>query len=532
MEQGHFGVIDIIVLVIYFGGMASLGPLFASKGKTTEGYFLGDRSFPGWLVGFSMFATSISSITFMAYPADAYKTSWFRMVGNLSLPLVVLIASFYFLPFFRRTKITSAYEYLEDRFGPVSRVYAATMFIVGQLVRISLILYLVSVLLHQLTGMNPFLSIIIGGVITSFYTVLGGIRAVLWTDFIQSLVLWAGGIIALVAIIWALPGGLGQIWEVANAHDKFSMMDLNAQGDLAPVPWGIDFGEKTVLLFFLVGMGNWLYEYSANQNVIQRYAASKSAKEARVAMWTCCIFSVPTWALFFFLGTALFVYYQEFPTTEAAQMLNGELKAEQILPYFVITVLPQGLTGLVIAAVLSAAMSSLSSSINAVSAVTLVDVYKRHLAPGRTDTHYVIVAKLVGLGLAVIMIAGASLLFLFQNTTLLDAATVLSALTAGGLFGMYLLGFFTKIGDDRSVVTGAAFTIAFSLWMSFSGLQQSGKIDWIPEALIAPIHGYYAGIIGHALMFVVGFIVGGILPSKKRDLHNLTVYTQDATPLD
>lgn len=530
-QTGHFGFIDVIVLVVYFASMAALGPFFASKGKTTEGYFLGDRSFPGWLIGFSMFATSISSMTFMGYPADAYKTSWFRMISNLSLPLVVLVATFYFLPFFRRTRITSAYEYLEDRFGPVSRVYAASMFMVGQLLRVSLILYLISVLLEELTGMDPYLAILVGGVITSVYTVLGGIRAVLWTDFIQSIVLWAGGLIALFWIIRKLPGGLGQIFVDGMAHQKFSMRDFNSAGELAPVPWGIDFTEKTVFLFFLVGMGNWLYEYTANQNVIQRYVASKSAKEARIAMWTCCIFSVPTWALFYFIGTALYVYYQQFPSTEAAQMLTGELKAEKILPFFVITVLPQGITGLVIAAVLAAAMSSLSSSINSVSAVTLVDIYRRHLVPGRSDTHYVIVAKLVGLGVSVIMIVGAALLYMFQNTTLLDAATVLSALTAGGLFGMYLLGFFTKIGDDRSVVTGAACTVAFSLWMSFSGLQESGKINWIPEVLVSPIHGYYAGIIGHTLMFIVGFVVGGLLPKRQRDLTNLTVYTQDSTPL-
>lgn len=535
MEQhGHFGVIDFIVLFVYFGAMASLGPIFASKAKTTEGYFLGDRSFPGWLVGFSMFATSISSITFLAYPGDAYKTAWFRMIGNYSLPFVVLLASFYFLPFFRKTKITSAYEYLEGRFGPVSRVYAASFFTIGQMVRISLILYLVSVLVHEITGLDPFVSILIGGVVTSFYTVLGGIRAVLWTDFIQALVLWLGGIIALGWIIWALPGGLGQIFEVASQHQKFSMMDLNAEGELAPVPWGIDFGEKTVLLFFLVGMGNWLYEYSANQNVIQRFAAAKSAREARIAMWTCCVFSVPTWALFFFLGTALFVFYQVFPTPDATAMLTGEQKAEQILPYFVITVLPKGITGLVIAAVLSAAMSSLSSSINSVSAVALVDIYKRHLVKDRTDTHYVIVAKLIGLFLAVFMIVGAALLFKFQNTTLLDAATVLSALTAGGLFGMYLLGFFTKVGDDRAIIVGAVFTVVFSLWMSLSGLKVGdtvGRMDWYPDVLISPIHGYYAGIIGHAIMFILGFLIGNLLPQRKRDLTNLTVYTQDSTPL-
>ncbi|MCP4640301.1 MAG: sodium:solute symporter, partial [bacterium] len=146
-----FETLDIIVLVLYFGAMAAMGPLFAKKGRTTEGYFLGDRSFPGWLIGFSMFATSISSITFMAYPGDGYKTAWLRMIPNFTLPLAVLMASYFFLPFFRRGKITSAYEYLEGRFGPKVRLYAALAFIVSQVIRISMILFLVSQLVQEVT---------------------------------------------------------------------------------------------------------------------------------------------------------------------------------------------------------------------------------------------------------------------------------------------------------------------------------------------------------------------------------------------
>jgi len=312
--MGHFTVVDIIVLFVYFGAMAALGPIFAHKGRTTEGYFLGDRSFPGWLVGVSMFATSISSVTFVAYPSDAYKIAWYRMTPNYMLPVAILVATFFFLPFFRRTHITSAYEYLEDRFGPKTRVYAACAFIIGQVMRISMILYLVAILVHEMTGLNVYVSIIVGGTITSFYTVLGGIRAVLWTDFIQAMVLWVGGLISLFVIIHDMPGGLGQIFSIAHHFHKFSMSDLNDSGVLEPVKWGPDLSQKTVSLFLLVGLGNWLNEYCSNQNVIQRYAAAKSSHQARVAMWVCCIFSVPTWALFMFLGTALFAFFHVHPT--------------------------------------------------------------------------------------------------------------------------------------------------------------------------------------------------------------------------
>jgi solute:Na+ symporter, SSS family len=545
MDHGQFGVIDYVVLFLYFGAMASLGPFFASKARTTEGYFLGDRSFPGWLVGFSMFATSISSVTFMAFPADGYKAAWYRLTPSFMLPVAVLFASIYFLPFFRRTKITSAYEYLEDRFGPKTRVYAASAFIVGQVFRVSTILYLVSFLVYSILQVPDYLGgvyacILIGGIITVFYTALGGIRAVMWTDFTQAMVLWVGGIICLFAIVTDLPGGFGQVISEGWAAGKFSFtMDYSAESPtgLAPVKgFSLDFTDKTVLLLMLVGLGNWMTEYSANQNVIQRYAASKSAHQARVAMWVCAAFSVPTWIMFYFVGTALWVFYQHFPSPETAAMLTGAggAKAEEVLPHFIITRLPAGVTGLVIAAVLAAAMSSLSSSINAVSAVGIVDIYKRHMVRGQTDRHYVFVAKSISVGLGVIMVIGATLLYELQTTTLQDIGTVLAALTAGGLWGLYMLGFFTKRGIDGPVLFAIGCTLLFTLWMTL------GSMKWLPAGLTSPIHPYYAGIIGHVLMFVSGYLFarlavwlyGSRFQRRDEALHNLTVWTADTKPLD
>jgi solute:Na+ symporter, SSS family len=217
--MGHFGIIDTIVLVVYFAAMAGIGVYFARRNKTTEGYFVGDRNFPGWLIGFSIFATSISSMTFIGFPADGYKTAWYRMTPNFALPIAVIIATTFFLPFFRRSHVTSAYEYLEARFGPKTRVYAAAAFILNQVVRLSIILYLVSVLLHEITGLDPYVSILVGALITSFYTIMGGIRAVLWTDFIQSLVLWGGGVAVIFALLYKIPGGLGEVISLGTANN-------------------------------------------------------------------------------------------------------------------------------------------------------------------------------------------------------------------------------------------------------------------------------------------------------------------------
>ncbi|HOT51356.1 MAG TPA: sodium:solute symporter, partial [Candidatus Hydrogenedentes bacterium] len=242
-----FTVLDWVILVVYFLAMASMGPIFARRGRTTEGYFLGNRSFPGWLIGLSMFATSISSITFMAYPADAYKTAYLRFLPCLMLPLGVFLASLIFLPFYRKAHVVSAFEYLEGRFGPGVRLYAALMFVFGQLIRLSLILYLVSLLVRQMTGLDPYVCILIGGVITSFYTIMGGIEAVIWTDFFQSFLLWGGGFACLFLAVYHIDGGLATVIKTAFEDGKFMLGDLNsATGSLERAAWGFSLTEKTV----------------------------------------------------------------------------------------------------------------------------------------------------------------------------------------------------------------------------------------------------------------------------------------------
>ncbi|KAA3618900.1 MAG: sodium:solute symporter [Calditrichaeota bacterium] len=509
--------LDIVMLVIYMGGMLSLGFWFSRKNTDTEEYFVGGRSHAGWVIGLSLVGTSISSITFLAYPADAFKTAWLRFLPNLMMPLGILIAARVFLPFFRRRKITSAYEYLEDRFGPSIRVYGSLAFIVGQLVRVSIILYLISLVLHEMLGVDPVLSILIAGGFVAIYTIIGGIDAVIWTDVIQTIVLMLGGIISLIVIINILPGGLGQIFSVALADGKFGLSDLH-NGQLVDAPWGFSLQEKTVTMMLVLGLVNWLTEYSSNQNVVQRFAASKSSKEARKAMWIGVSTSLPIWAFYMFLGTSMYVLFKVFPTIESSEILVGVRKAEQIFPFFIMNYLPPGITGLVIAAALAAAMSSLDSSINAISTVSVTDFYRRYLAPNREDRHYLKAAWWIAGFAAVFMIGGAIVLSKSASQTMQDTATILVSLLGGGLMGMYLLGFLTKKGDARSVWFGIVFTMTFTGWSILA------KNDMLPEILQAPFDLYYTGIFGNLIMFVVGYVVGTIWSKKERDLSQLTIW--------
>ncbi|MFT5033923.1 MAG: SSS family solute:Na+ symporter, partial [Bacteroidia bacterium] len=293
-------VVDIAVLAAYLLGVLALGIYFSGRTATTDDYFVGGRNYKGWVIGLSLVGTSISSITFLAYPADAYKTAWLRYLPNLMLPIAIYIAARYFLPFFRRENTITAYEFLERRYGPSVRVYGALSFIVAQLVRVSTILYLISLLLFEISGLDPVWCIVLAGIFVSFYTVIGGIEAVIWTDVVQTFVLLFGGLVCLWVIVAMLPGGLGQIFDTASAHGKLGFSEWQA-GNLRPISWDISLLSKTGTMLLVLGLVNWLTEYSSNQNTVQRYCAASSIGEARRGMWVCALSSLPIWAFYMFL---------------------------------------------------------------------------------------------------------------------------------------------------------------------------------------------------------------------------------------
>lgn len=517
--------LDIIIMLLYFSVLAGMGIYFFKQNTTTEEYFVGGRSFSGWVIGISLVGTAISSITFLAYPADAFKTTWIRFTPNFSLAVAVVIAAYLFLPFFRRGKITSAYEYLESRFGPSIRVYGAITFIFGELIRISIVLFLLSLVIHEITGFSVVTAILIAGSFVALYTVIGGIDTVIWTDFIQVVVLIVGGIVCLGIIVAQLPGGLNQIISVGLAEGKLSLGEM-IDGEIQPASWSLSLQQKTASMMLIYGLVNWLRHYCANQTIIQRYVSTRSAKEARKALFVAASLRIPVWAFFFFLGTSLFVYFAEFPTPETAQMLSGEMNAEQVLPYFIINYLPPGLTGIVLAATLAAAMSSLDSSINAIATISVVDIYKRHFTKDSDDKHYLNSAYIFATIAGVLMLIGAIILHYSVTKTVEHVAITLVSLFTGGMLGIYLVGFFTNKGDARAVGVGIIFTILFTGWTILSDSQ------FLPEFLRFPFELYYTAIFGNLGMFVIGYLSALIIPEEKRDLTNLTIWKQDGTPLD
>ncbi len=519
------GWLDILVLALYFGVTIGMGFFFARRNTDTEEYFLGGRSLPGWALGLSLLGTSISSVTFVAFPADTFKTTWIRFLPHVVFPLVALISARLFLPFFRRGTISSAYEYLGERFGRSISCYAASAFFLIQIIRTSTIVYLISLLMQTITGLDIVYCILLSGGITAIYTTTGGFDAVIWTDVLQTLTLIFGSILILIVISCNLPDGFGQIVSTGIEFNKFSFRQLAANGELQPLARGFSLSEKTVVMMLLVGFVNFLTG-QFDQTAVQRWCSARSAKEARRSIYFLMCSSLPVWGSFMLVGTAIWVYFHCFPDVAASQMLDGTRKAEEIIPYFVINHLPPGITGLVIAAAMAAAMSSLSSSINAAGMVWVRDIYKKFLVKGRDDKHYLRIGFSASAAVSVLMMLGAYWLYTAPTKTLIDLGMILTSLTVSGLAGIFLIGMFTRLGDSRAVWAGILCN------MTFSGYALLSNRELLPEAMRIPFDLYFTSIVGNFIMIVVTVICARFIwRTQKTDFKNLTFRDQEKTPL-
>ena len=506
--------VDLGVILVYFGVVIAVGLHFSRKNSGTERYFLGERNFPGWAIGLSFIGSTISSVTFIAYPADSFKTAWARLLPTFAYPLVVGLAGVLFIPLFRSGPARSAYHYLSLRFGPSIAVYAASVYLVAQIVRSSTILYLLSILLSTLTGLPVTPCIAIAAGTTALYTVKGGFEAVVWTDVIQTTVLFIGTLACIVTIALALPGGLGQVITEGLAAGKLSFRDLNpSTGALEPIRHGFSLLETTLPMLVIVGMSQYIAG-QLDQDTVQRWCSAKSDADARKSMYVLGFGALPVWTTFMFIGTCLWVYFQHFPSEVSVAILKGTRKAEDILPHFITTVLPPGLCGLVISAALAAAMSALSSSINSASMVWVGDLYRAHLRPGKSDAHYAATGRGAALAFSILMAGGAWMVARANTRTVMDLLITLLALAGGGISGAFLFGLLTRRGDARAVLCGIGATVAFT---GYAVAAQAGIVP-------ATFHSYYTSILGNLTMFVVCWLASCLFPARDRALTRLTIW--------
>ena len=518
---------DLVVLFVYFALLIGAGFYFRKRSGTVEGFTVANRSLPGWVCGLSIFGTYLSSNTFIGVPGKAYGSNWNSFVFSLSLPIAAFIAVKWFVPFYRRHAGLSAYEHLEKRFGAWARVYAVVCYLLTQVSRVGTIMFGVAVGLHALTGWDIPAIIIVSGFAVTLYTLMGGIEAVIWTDAIQSVILTLGAAVVVILILTGMPEGPGQAIHLANEADKFSL------GDFGP-----SLAKSTFWVVLFYGIFINLTNFGIDQNFVQRYHAADSEKAAGRSVWMGALMYMPVALMFFFIGSILFSYYQENPDllqevkfNKAIEMMQDESPglttvwytpgfgwgdqawmqpndyADNVLPHFIANQMPVGLAGLLIAALFAAAMSSIDTSLNSSSTIALQDFYRRWFRPDADEAQSLcflrvmtIVWGSIGTGVALAMMGVQSIL---------DAWWKISGVFAGGMLGLFLLGFISRRANNAGAAVGATIGLLVILWMTFSP-EFTGDFEW----LRSPFHANMITVIGTLSIFLIGLVASRVFGRK------------------
>ena len=451
MEQRvGFGWLNWTVLIVYMIGMLGLGYFFMLRENSSEDFFKGGGRIPWWAAGISIYATMLSAITYMAIPAKAYATDWTYYTMLITILLVSFPVIKYYLPYFRRLNITSAYEYLEMRFNLSTRMIASTLFIVFMVARTALVLYLPSLALTAVTGIDIYICIILMGIITIVYCTMGGVEAVVWGDVVQGIILVGGAFLAAGYLIFNTDGGVGGFFDIAVSHDKFRLFD-----------YAFDLTSATFWVVILGGLANNLISYTSDQTVIQRYITTKDEKSAGRGILMNGIMSVFISVSFYVIGTGLYTFYKTHP----AELDFTMEKSDAIFPFFMMSQMPAGVAGLLIAAIFAATMSTISSNISSVSTAFSVDFYRRFKV-NVTDKQMLSVARLACMISGLLGVGLALLMATWNILSLLDYFNTILGLLSSGIGGLFLIGIFFKQVNGRAALIGFILGEAVVFWLN------------------------------------------------------------------
>lgn len=484
----HFTFLDGLVLGLYFAATMFVGFVVHRGSRTVEGYTAAERSMPGWLTGLSILATYVSSISFLALPGKAFASNWNSFVFSLALPVATWVAVKWFLPFYRNGGHISAYVHLEERFGAWARIYASACYLLTQLARMGAVMYLMALPMNVLLGWDIRWIIIATGISVTLYTFVGGILAVIWTDAIQTVVLILGAALCATLMVLGLPEGPGQLFTIAAEHNKFSLGEFSA--DLTTSTFWV------VLVYSLVIN---LQNFGIDQSYVQRYHTAKSDAEARKSVWIGGLLYLPLSAVFFFIGTALFAYYAAQPEL-LPEAYRDPARSDSVFPFFMVTALPSGVTGLLIAAVFAAAMSTVSGSLNSSATIVLTDYYKRYFNRGASEKQSMRVLYITTITVGVLGTLIA--LAMTKVRSALDAWWTLAGIFGGGTLGLFLLGFLSPRTGSRAAVGGVAVGVLVILWMTLSP-----KWTSLDAALRSPFHSFLIIVFGTAAILLVGLFL-------------------------
>lgn len=479
--------LDFIVFFVFVGGTALFGCSFYRSSKNGASAFTkAEGAIPAWVVGMSIFATFVSSISFLGLPGGSYAGNWNQIVFCLSIPAATWLAAKVFIPLYRSVGSVSAYHFIEMKYGYWARCYAAVCYLLTQICRIGSILLLLALPINTMFGWDIGTVIVATGIITLLYSVLGGISAVVWTDAIQGIILIAGAVLCAVIVSCGMPEGPRQVFEIGAAAGKFSLGSLSAT-----------LREPTVWVVLVYGIFMNLQNYGIDQNYVQRYMTAKTTGEAVKATLFGGLLYIPVAVVFVYIGTALFAYY-----TAQPELLPAGTPADKVFPHFIVHGLPAGITGLVIAALFSAGMSTVATSINSSATIVFTDFWQKFRpsdAGNKKSSMSVLyitsaIAGVLGIGVALAMM---------KIDGILDAWWKLASIFSGGMLGLFLMALVCRNISRAAAITAVIAGLLVIAYMSLPIFK-------------SPIHTYLTIVFGTTSIFLVGFILTKIFNGHKQ----------------
>lgn len=471
--------LDYIVFFFFVGGVSLFGcSFYKSSRKNTDAFTKAGGNVPTWVVGMSIFATFVSSISFLGLPGGAYSGNWNQLIFSFTIPIATWLAAKIFIPLYRGIGSVSAYQFLEDKYGYWARFYVAICYLLTQVCRIGSILLLLAIPINTMFVWDIGTIILVTGILTLVYAVLGGISAVVWTDAIQGIILIVGAVVCALILTFGMPEGPGQLFGIAAESHKFSLGSLSST-----------LTQPTVWVVLIYGIFINLQNYGIDQNYVQRYMTAKSTGEAVKATLFGGLLYIPVSVVFVFIGTALYSYY-----TAQPDLLPAGVSGDKVFPYFIVHGLPTGLTGLVIASLFSAGMSTVATSINSSATIVFTDFYKKISRREITDERKAHMTVLYTAS-AVVGVLGILIgLAMMKINGVLDAWWKLSSIFSGGMLGLFLLALVCRKPNRTGAVIGVILGLCVITYMSLPVFR-------------SPIHTYLTIVFGTTTIFVSGFII-------------------------
>ncbi len=506
--QASIGRADLGILILYGCVLIWMGVYYRRKCRTSNQFMVADRSIPAWAAGLAVMSAYTSSISYIATPGMAFDSNWHPIIFSLCIIPVAWVACRFAVPYYRKTRLISVYSFLEERLGSWGRVYAALSFLLYMVGRVAVILYLVSLLLSRFLPAGAqshdqmiVVVILAIGLITIVYTLLGGMEAVIWTDVMQSVIMIVGVLFCAVALSCRVFSGPQPLIAAAVEHGKFSFgsvkLSLGTQEILS---------NRTIWVMIIFGVTENLRNLLADQNYVQKYCSVPTERQAKRSIWIAMLIYIPLTVVFLYIGTALFAFYSQGDELARA----GVTKGDQVFPHFIATQVPPVLKGLIIAAIVAAAMSTVDSALNCSATVLLLDFYKRYFNPKVGER-----GSMAFLRLATVVwgaVGTAFALWMIQAKSALDVWWQISGIFGGGMLGLFILSLLKirlrlwqgliSIGASIAVISWASFMR--DSFLSKFNLQIKDSWKWAECRLDVVI----IGAAGTAALMAVALIFG------------------------